>query len=90
MTTIQTKTVTTTRSISSSFSISTLNDSHLTVDDPIAGKLKVQLIEAKPQTFITIDGADYTSLGQWTDSSLNQFLIQKLGLTVITPAPTTS
>lgn len=80
---IETKTITDSRTISSTFTLTTLSDIHMTSDDPFRKILRVTLAEATPPQQVIITGADYDSLGQWTDSSLNSFLVNKYGLTVV-------
>jgi len=77
---IEPKTVTDTKTVTSSFSISKLNDSHVTMDDPMRKTLRIQLVEAMPPQNVIISAAEYDSLGQWTDESLCTFLVAKYGL----------
>lgn len=62
------------------FSLTELHDNHPTMDNPRAKTLQVFLTEFHPAQSIKISGDDYIALGQWTDESLNQFLITKFGL----------
>lgn len=80
---IEPKTVTTSRTVNTTFTISSLNSTHITWDDPFRKILKVQLIEATPAQNILIEGDEYDSLGQWTDETLQQFLITKFNLVEI-------
>jgi hypothetical protein len=66
-----------------SFTLNTLNDNHITNDNPILKILKVQLNEAVPMKTLIFSGAEYDALGQWTDVSLNEYIINKYGLTKI-------
>ena len=80
---IEQKTVTTSRTIDSTFTFSSINGAHVTSDDPFRRILRVQLIEVVPPQNILIQGDEYDSLGQWTDDSLQQFLITKFNLVEI-------
>ena len=77
---IQPKTITSTKTVTSSFSFTTLNDAHITNDDPIRKTLRVTLSEALPPQVVSVTGSDYDALGQWTDDSLNAYIIDKYGL----------
>jgi hypothetical protein len=79
---IESKTVTTSRTTDTTFTISSLNGSHMTWDDPARRFLRIQLIEVSPPQNIMIEGDEYDSLGQWTDESLCAFLVAKYGLVV--------
>ena len=80
---IETKIVTTSRTTDTTFTISSLNSSHMTWDDPARRFLRIQLIEASPPQSIMIEGDEYDSLGQWTDESLCAFLVAKYGLVTV-------
>jgi len=80
---IEQKIVSDTKTVTSSFTISKLNDTHVTMDDPIRKTLRIQLSEAMPPQNVIISGAEYDSLGQWTDETLTSFLVAKYGLTVV-------
>jgi hypothetical protein len=82
---IEPKTITDSRTISSTFTLNSLSDFHITSDDPFRKILRVSLSEANPPQQIVISGDDYDNLGQWTDQSLNNYLITKYGLVVINP-----
>ena len=82
---IEPKTVTDSRTINTTFTLTTLSDFHVTSDDPFRKILRVSLNEANPPQQIIITGTDYDNLGQWTDQSLNDYLVTKYGLTVINP-----
>lgn len=62
------------------FTLTSLNDKHVTTDDPDRQILKIQLTEARPPQQIVVSGNDYIALGQWTDDSLTQYLITKFNL----------
>jgi len=80
---IEPKTVTISKTTDTTFSISSLNSSHMTWDDPARRFLRVQLIESSPPQNIMIEGDEYDSLGQWTDETLQQFLMTKFNLVEI-------
>lgn len=80
---IEPKTVTTSRTIDATFTISSLNSTHVTWDDPFKKALRIQLIEAVPPQNILVEGDEYDSLGQWTDETLQQFLMTKFNLVEI-------
>lgn len=82
---IEPKTITDSKTINTTFVLNTLSDAHMTNDDPFRKILRVSLTEASPPQQISITGNDYDSLGQWTDESLNQYLINKYGLVVVNP-----
>lgn len=73
-----------TNTVSLSFTISKLNDVHISYDDPIHKILRVSIPEAVPPQTLTIKGVDYENLGQWTDETLNDTIVAKYGLEVIT------
>lgn len=75
--------ITLTKTFSTSYSLEHLDDSHVTYDDTVNKVLTVELREAVPPQVITIAGEEYDTLGQWTDESLNQFLVTKFGLTPV-------
>lgn len=72
-------------SYSTTFRMVKLDDVHVTSDDPIRKNLRITLHEAQPPQTILVSGAEYESLGQWTDESLNDWLVTKLGLVVVQP-----
>jgi hypothetical protein len=80
---IEPKTITDSRTISMTFTLNNLSDFHVTSDDPFRKILRVSLSEANPPQQVSITGNDYDSLGQWTDQSLNNYLVAKYGLVVI-------
>ena len=80
---IEQKTVTTSRTIDSTFTFSSINGAHVTSDDPFRRILRVQLAEVVPPQNILIQGDEYDSLGQWTDDSLQKFLMTKFNLVEI-------
>lgn len=80
---IEPKTVTDSRTISATFTLTTLSDVHMTSDDPFRKILRISLNEANPPQQILVTGTDYDNLGQWTDVSLNDFLVNKYNLTVL-------
>ena len=77
---IQNKTVPNIVTFDASYVMNTLNDQHHTIDDPASQTLTVSLSEALPPQSLVISGQDYVNLGQWTDATLNQYIITKLGL----------
>jgi hypothetical protein len=82
---IESKTITDSRTINMTFTLNTLSDFHVTSDDPFRKILRVSLSEANPPQQVSVTGNDYDTLGQWTDQSLNDYLINKYGLVVINP-----
>lgn len=82
---IEPKTITDSRTVSMTFTLNTLSDVHMTSDDPFRKILRVSLTEANPPQQILINGTDYDTLGQWTDESLNNYIINKYGLVVVNP-----
>ena len=64
------------------FELKTLSDFHQTQDNPKEKILLVILAEANPPQQIVVKGSEYDAVGQWTDSSLNDYLISKLGLQI--------
>lgn len=82
---IEPKTITESRTVNMTFTLTTLSDVHMTSDDPFRKILRVSLSEANPPQQVSITGNDYENLGQWTDSSLNDFLITKYGLVIVNP-----
>ena len=82
---IEPKTITDTKTINMTFTLNTLSDFHVTSDDPFRKILRVSLSEANPPQQVSITGNDYDSLGQWTDQSLNDYLVTKYGLVVVNP-----
>ena len=65
------------------FVLDTLKSSHFTVDNPKLKRLSINLVEAKPAYTLIIKGDEYDSLGQWTDESLNEYIINKFSLIVV-------
>lgn len=84
MKTIKPKNLSLTHSETRSFNITKLEVLR-TIDDPKAKVLRVLVSGAVFPVVIDDAGEtkDYTTLGQWTDDSLEKFLVQKLGLTVV-------
>ena len=60
--------------------LNTLSDTHFTIDDPFNKRLAIQLREARPAFTLVVTGSNYDALGEWTDASLNQYIINTLGL----------
>ncbi len=77
---IKQKIVIETKSFQTTYCLETLADTHATYDSPKDRRLIVELMEARPQQSIVISGDEYDSLGQWTDDSLNDYLIDLLKL----------
>ena len=69
------------------FSLKTLAENHSTQDDPAKKVLQIILREALPPQTLVVVGAEYDALGQWTDATLNQYIIGKLGLVIVPDAP---
>lgn len=82
---IEPKTITDSRTVNMTFNLNTLSDAHMTSDDPFRKILRVSLSEANPPQQVLVTGTDYDTLGQWTDESLNNYIINKYGLVVINP-----
>ena len=68
---------------SRSYQLDKLNAIHTCLDDPENKVLRVILREAQPELVITISGAEYEALGQWSDDTLCAFLVQKLALQIV-------
>ena len=80
---IEPKTITTTVTQKSSLIFDTLNDAHSTSDNITDKILIVEIPESTPPHNIVIQGDEYDKLGQWTDYSLNAYIIDKYNLKLI-------
>ena len=54
-----------------------------TLDDAFNRRLRIQVNGA---VSITVEGTDYDALGQWTDETVKQIIINRLQLVEATPA----
>jgi hypothetical protein len=76
------KTITVTRD-SLVYKFNKVNDTHITNDNPIAKRLVVILNESNPPYQLIITGSAYDSLGQWTDETLKQAIVDKMGFETV-------
>jgi ABC-type phosphate/phosphonate transport system substrate-binding protein len=54
-----------------------------TLDDAFNKRLRIQV---NGSVAITVEGADYDALGQWTDETVKQIILTRLQLVEATPA----
>jgi hypothetical protein len=64
-------------------------DKHVTFDNPLRKTLTIHIHEAEPHFFIRVADDEYDSLGNaWSDDDLNNFIVSKLGLVVVSESLT--